>query len=80
MFYLCMHINGKMEKVVLKTDLSCKHCVMKVEPVLKGASGIVDYSINLEHPDKLVTISFEGADIDAVISGFKNAGYLAEKI
>ena len=69
-----------MEKVVLKTNLSCKHCVMNVEPVLKGESGIVDYSINLDHPDKLVTISSEGADIDAVISGFKKAGYLAEKI
>ena len=69
-----------MEKVVLKTDLSCKHCVMNVEPVLKRESGIVDYLINLEHPDKLVTISSEGADIDAVISGFKNVGYMAEKI
>ncbi len=69
-----------MERVVLKTDLSCKHCVMKVEPVLKGDSGIVDYSINLEHPDKLITISSEGADISSVISGFKKAGYFAEKI
>ena len=69
-----------MEKVVLKTDLSCKHCVMKVEPVLKSETGIVDYSIDLEHPDKLVTISSEGANIDSVITGFKKTGYSAEKI
>ncbi|MCG6188820.1 heavy-metal-associated domain-containing protein [Maribellus maritimus] len=69
-----------MEKIVLKTDLSCKHCVMKVEPVLKNEAGIIDYSVDLEHPDKLVTISSEGSNIDSVIAGFKKAGYSAEKI
>lgn len=69
-----------MDKVVLKTDMSCKHCVMNVEPVLKSEPGIVDYSVDLEHSEKLVTISSEGANIDSVIAGFKNAGYSAEKI
>ena len=73
-------ISKIMEKFILKTDLSCKHCVMKVEPVLKSEAGIVDYSIDLEHPDKLVTISSEGADINNVISKFNAAGYRAEKI
>lgn len=69
-----------MEKVILKTDLSCKHCVMKVEPALKSENGIVDYSFDLEHPDKLVTISSEGADISEIISKFNAAGYTAERI
>lgn len=69
-----------MEQIKLKTDLSCKHCVMKVEPVLKSQLGIVDYTIDLEHPDKLVTIESEGADIKEVISKFNAAGYTAEKI
>jgi len=69
-----------MERIILKTDLSCPHCVKKVEPVLKNEAGIVDYSIDLEHPDKLVTISSEGADLKAVISKFNAVGYSAEKI
>jgi len=67
-----------MEKVVLKTDLSCKHCVMKVEPVLKEEAGVIDYIIDLEHPDKLVTISSNGADINTIISKFQKDGYSAE--
>lgn len=67
-----------MEKVILKTDLSCKHCVMKVEPVLKEAKGIKNYSIDLEHPDKLVTINSEGANIKDIIAGFKKVGYSAQ--
>lgn len=69
-----------MEQVILKTDLSCRHCVMKVEPVLKNEPGIANYSINLEHPDRLITISAEGANIESVIAGFKTAGYSAVKI
>ncbi|MCK3683780.1 heavy-metal-associated domain-containing protein [Maribellus sp. YY47] len=69
-----------MELIKIKTNLSCKHCVMKVEPLLKRDKGIIDYKIDLEHPDKLLTLSSEGADIDALISDFKNAGYQAKKL
>ncbi len=69
-----------MEKVILKTDLGCKHCAAKVEPFLKRQPGIIDYSIDLEHPNKLVTISAEGMDLNDVISKFNAAGYKAEKV
>lgn len=69
-----------MEKIILKTDLSCKHCVKTVEPILKNETGIIDYSIDLEHADRLVTIESEGADIDKVIGNFNEAGYRAEKV
>lgn len=69
-----------MEKIVLKPDLSCKHCVMKVEPVLKNEPGIIDYSIDLEHSDKLVTLSSDGANIDSLITKFKEKGYSAQKV
>lgn len=69
-----------MEKVVLKTDLSCKHCVMKVEPLLKSEQGVLEYSIDLENPDRLVTITSEGASIDSIIEKFGKAGYKAEQL
>jgi len=69
-----------MEKIILKTDLSCPHCVKTVEPILKNTVGISDYSIDLEHPDKLVTISSEDANINSVITRFNAAGYKAEKV
>jgi copper chaperone CopZ len=66
--YICRKELG-MEQVILKTNLSCNHCAMKVEPILKSIRGIVDYSINLEHPDKLVTIWSADANIQTVIAG-----------
>ncbi len=67
-----------MEKIILKTDLNCKHCVMRVEPVLKSQPGFVVYSIDLGHPDILVILSSENADIQSVITKFNEAGYKAE--
>jgi len=69
-----------MEQIKLKTDLSCKHCVMKVEPVLKATEGIVSYSIDLENPDKTLTIESHGANIDQLIKDFNKVGYHAEVI
>lgn len=69
-----------MEKVQLKTDLSCQHCVKTVEPILKNETGITNYSIDLNHPDNLITIESEGADIYKVIGQFSEAGYRAEKV
>jgi hypothetical protein len=53
---------------------------MKVEPILKAAKGVGDYTIDLEHPDRLVSISSDNADIDSLIADFKKAGYMAEKL
>ncbi len=69
-----------MEQIKLKTNLSCKHCVMKVEPVLKAEQGIVSYNIDLENPDKTLTIESNGANIDQLIKDFEKVGYLAEVI
>ena len=69
-----------METIILKTNLSCPHCVKKVEPLLKGDSTIVDYKIDLDHRDKLVTITANGTNLKSLVKGFKNAGYTAERL
>ena len=39
-----------MEKIILKTDLSCQHCVKTVEPILKNESGIKNYELTSNIP------------------------------
>jgi len=68
-----------METTIIKTDLHCGSCVTKIESVLNEDSTIKDYDINMDHPDKLITIKSDGLNIDSVISKFRNAGYKAEK-
>jgi len=71
---------NNMDEIKLKTDLSCKHCIMKVEPILKNTEGVVAYSVDLDDPDRIVSISSEDADINSLIAEFKKAGYAAKKV
>ena len=67
-----------MEALTLKTDLHCNSCVNKVEPILSANSDIEEYSIDLEHPDKIISIKGKGLKSQDLISKFLDAGYHAE--
>ena len=67
-----------MEALTLKTDLHCNSCVNKVEPILSSNSDIEEYTIDLEHPDKVISIKGKDLDSQALISKFLDAGYHAE--
>ena len=67
-----------MEALILKTDLHCNSCVNKVEPILISNSDIEDYTIDLEHPDKIISIKGKNLKSHDLISEFHDAGYHAE--
>lgn len=67
-----------METLTLKTDLHCNSCVNKVEPILSSNPGIEEFTINLEHPDKIVSIKGKELNSHDLISKFQDAGYHAE--
>jgi len=67
-----------MEAIVLSTDLHCDNCVSKVNPILKEDPSIQQYDINLDHPEKLVTIQGDRLDTELLISKFEDVGFRAE--
>lgn len=67
-----------MEALTLKTNLHCNSCVNKVEPILLSNSDIEEYSIDLEHPDKIISIRGNDLNSQELISKFHDAGYNAE--
>lgn len=67
-----------MEALTLKTDLHCNSCVTNVEPILLSISDVEEYSIDLEHPDKIISIKGKGLKSQEIISRLNNAGYHAE--
>lgn len=66
-----------METITFKTDLHCSSCVSKIEPILENDHTIREYNINLDHPDKLVTVKGNYLDAGLLISEFRDAGYQA---
>jgi hypothetical protein len=67
-----------MEALTLKTDLHCSSCTNTIEPILSGNPDIDEYYIDLQHPDKLITLKGSNINGQKIISEMRNAGYTAE--
>ncbi len=55
-------------------DMSCQHCVKRINDALRGLDGVEEVVIDLEQ--KLVEVSGT-AGVDTVINVIKGAGYTA---
>jgi copper chaperone len=70
-----------METIKFKTTIKCSGCVAKVTPVLNQTVGEDNWEVDLQSPDKLLTIASEEEINPAdVVKAMETAGYKAEKI
>jgi copper chaperone len=69
-----------MEKLKFKTNINCSGCVKAVTPHLGKTEGIHSWTVNIENPDKVLTVEAEGIDADDVIDVVEKAGFKAETI
>ena len=68
-----------MEAITLSTDLHCDSCVSNVTPILNDDPTIQHYDIDLDHPEKLVTIQGTQLNTELLISKFEHAGFHAQE-
>jgi copper ion binding protein len=65
-----------MEKTLRIPNMSCKHCVMRIEQNLSNLEGVASVDVNLE--DKSVKVEWEDAtDLDAIKVKLQEIGYPA---
>jgi copper chaperone len=67
-----------METTIFKTNIKCGNCVATVTPFLNKAVGENNWQVDIQNPDKLLTV--EGATVDQVKEALKEAGYKAEPV
>ena len=71
---------GKIMKKLLKVaDMSCQHCVKRVDGILNEFEGITDVSVSLEEGQASFAAT-ENVDISAVTAALTEAGYPASEI
>lgn len=63
-----------------KTTMSCNGCVTKVEKFLNAEKEILKWAVDLNSPDKELTIETLSLDPDSIPSLLLKAGYKAERI
>lgn len=66
--------------IKFKTNLNCGGCVAKVQNDLDNAAGIGNWSVDINNPDKILTVNSQGITDDEVLSIIKRKGFNAEVI
>ncbi|ULQ51331.1 heavy-metal-associated domain-containing protein [Flavihumibacter fluvii] len=70
-----------METIKFKTTIKCSGCLAKVTPVLNQTVGEDNWEVDIQVPDKVLTIaSDQVVNAADVVKAIEGAGYKAEKI
>ncbi|MFN7117082.1 MAG: heavy-metal-associated domain-containing protein [Saprospiraceae bacterium] len=65
-----------MQKQIFKTNINCGGCVKTVTPFLNGVDAVESWEVDVQHPDKLLTISGDVA-AEVIVEVLEEAGYQA---
>ncbi len=66
------------QELKFKTNIKCMGCVSTVTPALNQVVGADNWEVDLQSPDKQLTVKGDDLDAEAVISALKEAGFKAE--
>ena len=69
-----------METVQFKTNIKCSGCIAKVTPALNETAGADNWKVDIENPDKVLTVSATGLSEHEIKSAVEKAGFKAEKL
>lgn len=69
-----------METVQFKTNIKCSGCIEKVTPVLNEVAGEDNWEVDLQSPEKRLTVSADAVNAQQIKQAIEKAGYLAEQL
>lgn len=69
-----------MKQYQFKTNINCSGCVARVTPVLNGNEEIKNWKVDIENPQKILTVETESLNEDQVKAIVQKAGYKAEEL
>lgn len=69
-----------METVQFKTNIKCSGCIATVTPALNEVAGQDNWEVDLETPDKILTVSADTIDKSQIKKAIEKAGYKAEEL
>jgi len=67
-----------MKKYEFKTNIMCNGCVQTLKPFLDSNSEILKWKVDLQSPDRILTVESDLLSEASIKSMVKKAGYKAE--
>ena len=68
-----------MDTIKFKTNIKCTGCLATVAPHLNKTAGENNWQVNLEDPDKILTVESDKTE-NEIIEAVIEAGFEAEKV
>jgi copper chaperone len=68
-----------METIKFKTNINCGGCLAKVTPFLNNEEGIEKWEVDINNPEKTLTVEVCEIGADQVIEAVKKAGFKIEE-
>jgi copper chaperone CopZ len=69
-----------METLKFKTNIKCSGCVAQVTPELNNTVGEQNWNVDVQNPDKILTVVADGVDSKTVLEAVNKAGFTAEAV
>lgn len=69
-----------MKKYAYKTNINCNGCIAAVTPNMSKEDGIINWSVDTDNPDKILSAEVIDIDSQVVEEAVKKAGYIIEPI
>ena len=69
-----------METLRFKTNIKCAGCIATVTPKLNEKVGGGNWDVDIENPDKILTVRLDDVNESDVITAVEDAGFKAQKL
>jgi copper chaperone len=69
-----------MKRIIFKTNLHCGNCINAITPFLNELDNVDFWQVDLENPNKTLTVELDDEDEASVMAAVQKAGYQIEKI
>ena len=66
--------------VRFKTSLKCGGCVAKITPLLNSMRNVAEWSVDLNTPERLLTVTLKDGDTSPVHKAVTGAGFKIEEV
>lgn len=63
-----------------KTNIKCGGCIAKVTPELNKAAGPQEWKVDLNHPDKILSVENDQVSEKELVIAIEKAGFKAERL
>jgi len=68
------------KELKFKTNIKCMGCVSAVTPALNETVGAGNWEVDIQSPDKPLTIQGEEVEANAVIAALEKVGFKADVV